>query len=112
MNVDQEMDCNRCYVVVRKNDQIQETEILLGMLILSIVIIHISMIPSQRKLNIPERKVTYSLSHMKYTLNVINDILKVLYWKHCAKYTSIGWFLAKKFFCVQTRSNFCYICVV
>ena len=107
------MDCNRYTKNVSvKNDQIQETEILLSMLILSIVIIHISMMPSQSKLNIPERKVKYSLSHMKYISNVINDILKVLYWKHCAKYTSIGWFRANKIFCVQTRSNFCYICVV
>ena len=40
---------------------------------------------------------------MKYILNVINDILKVLYWKHCAKYTSIGWFRANKIFCVQNK---------
>ena len=100
------MDCNTKSFSV-KNDQIQET-----ILILSIVIIHISTIPSQSKLNIPERKVTYSLSHMKYILNLINDILKVLYWKHCAKYTSTGWFRANKIFCIQTRSNFCYICVV
>ena len=72
--------------------------VLLGMLILPIFNFHISIIPSQSKLNIPEIKVKYSLSHMNYLLNVINDILKVLYWKHCAKYTSVGWFRANKIF--------------
>ena len=65
MNVDQEMDCNRCYVVSAR-----------GMLTLSIFNIYISMIPSQSKLNIPERKVKYSSSHMKYILNVVNDIFE------------------------------------